>query len=92
MHNTRLAARLTAGVVISLIFIVAWLPPGYAQQAQPTPAKTEENRAGARPPKKKLRASAEFAQYAGRDASNRLIMGAATRTVGFATAAVASYL
>src|SRR2546423_15638117 len=32
-----------------------------------------------RPPKKKLQASSNFAQYAGRDASNRLIAGGATR-------------
>src|SRR2546423_1039124 len=40
-----------------------------AQQQQPPP----------KPPKKKLQASSNFAQYAGRDASNRLIAGGATR-------------
>ena len=43
-----------------------------AQQQQPPP----------RPPKKKLQASSNFAQYAGRDASNRLIAGGATRNAG----------
>ena len=42
----------------------------FAQQQQQTPP---------RPPKKKLQASSNFAQYAGRDASNRLIAGGATR-------------
>src|SRR5437763_13080988 len=43
-----------------------------AQQQQPPP----------KPPKKKLQASSNFAQYAGRDASNRLIAGGATRNAG----------
>ncbi len=40
-------------------------------QQQPTP----------RAPKKKLQASSNFAQYAGRDSSNRLIAGGATRNL-----------
>jgi adenylate cyclase len=47
-----------------------------APQQKPTPAQTRP-----RPPKKKIQASANFAQYAGRDASNRLIAGGATRDI-----------
>ncbi|HYH87031.1 MAG TPA: tetratricopeptide repeat protein, partial [Pyrinomonadaceae bacterium] len=46
-----------------------------SQNNAPKPAQ------GQKPPKKKLQANASFAQYAGRDASNRLIAGGATRAV-----------
>src|SRR5437588_6693414 len=44
-------------------------------------ASAQQQQQQQRPPKKKLQASSNFAQYAGRDASNRLIAGGATRDV-----------
>ena len=52
----------------SLLLALGLASSALAQQ-QPPP----------KPPKKKLQASSNFAQYAGRDASNRLIAGGATR-------------
>src|SRR2546423_2859633 len=42
-------------------------------------ASAQQQQQPPKPPKKKLQASSNFAQYAGRDASNRLIAGGATR-------------
>src|ERR1700759_3557794 len=50
------------------------LPP----LALPSPAPAH-HQPPPKPPKKKLQASSNFTQYAGRDASNRLIAGGATR-------------
>jgi tetratricopeptide (TPR) repeat protein len=56
-------------VVTAFAFaLLALTSPAFAQQTPPKP-----------PPKKKLQANANFTQYAGRDASNRLIAGGATR-------------
>jgi tetratricopeptide (TPR) repeat protein len=52
-----------------------------AQSQHPAPSPATANSQDAARQKKKLHASSSFAQYAGRDASNRLIAGAATRDV-----------
>ncbi len=51
-----------------------------AAQAQPR-QQPQQQPQGQKPPKKKLQASSNFAQYASRDTSNRLIAGGATRNI-----------
>src|SRR2546423_14268447 len=69
-HATRAAAL---ALLASSAFALALASP--ARQQQQNQNQNQNQRAQ----KKKLQASSNFAQYAGRDASNRLIAGGATR-------------
>src|SRR5437588_9091044 len=70
-HATRAAAF--ALPVAALLAASALAPAAPARQQQQN--QNQQQRAQ----KKKLQASSNFAQYAGRDAANRLIAGGATR-------------
>ncbi len=68
--------RVVPFVVLALCLVT------FAATAQGQPKQQpQQPPQGQKPPKKKLQASANFAQYAGRDSSNRLIAGGATRNV-----------
>jgi tetratricopeptide (TPR) repeat protein len=71
-----LAVMFKASAVVVFLAVLLSSP---AEARQPGQQQSKPQPQGQRPPKKKLQASANFAQYAGRDASNRLIAGGATR-------------
>src|SRR5919202_1031789 len=73
-HAIRAAALSLAAC--ALLAASALAPAAPARQQQ-----QNQNQQQQRAQKKKLQASANFAQYAGRDASNRLIAGGATRNI-----------
>ncbi len=66
-------------VMLLAVAALGLVPVASAQPQQPQ---------GQKPPKKKLTGGSNFAQYAVRDASNRLIAGGATRAVGDESLAV----
>src|SRR5918911_573667 len=72
-HATRAAAL--ALPAAALLAASALAPAAPARQQNQNQQQQQQQRAQ----KKKLQASSNFAQYAGRDASNRLIAGGATR-------------
>lgn len=74
----------TRTLVILLAFAALGLTPGVSAQPQQQPQQPQSQK----PPKKKLTGGSNFAQYAVRDASNRLIAGGATRAVGDESVAI----
>src|ERR671937_71007 len=72
-HATRAAALALSAA--ALLAASALAPAAPARQQNQNQQQQQQQRA----PKKNLQASSNFAQYAGRDASNRLIAGGATR-------------
>lgn len=78
---SKLFKNTTRAFVLILAFAALGLTPDAAAQPQ-QPSQ------GQKPPKKKLTSGSNFAQYAVRDASNRLIAGGATRAVGDESLAV----
>ena len=77
LNPTRLTQTLS--LVAFVLIVCAASLKASGQSTQPSPQKKESPAPTPRAPKKKLSTSADFSRYAGRDASNRLIAGAATR-------------
>jgi tetratricopeptide (TPR) repeat protein len=76
-------------VTRTFIFLLALAALGLASLATTTTTVSSQQNANTqKPPKKKLTGGSNFAQYAVRDASNRLIAGGATRAVGDESLAV----
>ncbi|MBC7929267.1 MAG: tetratricopeptide repeat protein [Rubrivivax sp.] len=75
-------------VTRTLVTFLAFAALGFASLATTTATVSPQNANTPKPPKKKLTGGSNFAQYAVRDASNRLIAGGATRAVGDESLAV----
>lgn len=76
---SKLFRLVTSAALLALAFALSGTAPtAHAQPTQQPPPRAE---------KKKLKASSNFEQYAGRDASNRLIAGGATRGFDLCAAA-----
>lgn len=80
--------KLFTNINRTLVLILAFAALGLASLAPTTATARPQNANTPKPPKKKLSSGSNFAQYAVRDASNRLIAGGATRAVGDESLAV----